>query len=207
MGCVPLRCRRFEPRLRVESWPQGTERPAAAVGAESRAGGQRLRPPPAPTLLLLPFLELCHPLVVFGLLLGLLPPLLLKSAVGHDRFGGLDRRSEPFDGLALQPGPVEAGIEIGGEGPGFVLAGLAGCQPGVVGGQGGYLFVDFVDAGDVGGPFPATPRRYSCSFGGELVPPPAELLDDRFLLLCPFAVGFPPGPGFGLVGFPSLFQG
>ena len=36
---------------------------------------------------------------------------------------------------------------------------------------------------------------------------PDELLDGRLLLGGPFAVGRLPGPGFGLVGFPELFQG
>ena len=112
---------------------------------------------------MLPFLELCHPLVVFGSLLGLLAALLLEVEVGHDRFGGSYRRSELGDGVALLFAVVESGVEAGGGRLCLGLAGLALVQPGlvvVVDGEGGYLFVDFVDAGDVGGPFPATPRRY-----------------------------------------------
>ena len=93
---------------------------------------------------------------VFGSLLGLVAALLLEVVVGDDRFGGLGRLPELGYGLALLLG----GVEVCGERLGFVLAGLAGFQPGVVvvvGDQRLDLFVDFVDAGDVGGPFPSTP--------------------------------------------------
>ena len=140
-----LRCRRFEPRLRVESWPQGTERPeAAAVGGLNvsegggccRSGEQGWRleaeTAAASILLLLPFLESCHPLVVFGSLLGLLAALLLEVDVGDDRFGGSYRRSDLGYGLALLFAVVESGVEAGGERLCLGLAGLALVQPGLV---------------------------------------------------------------------------
>ena len=99
-------------------------------GWRSEAGSAD--PAAASTLLLLPFLESCHPLVVFGSLLGLLAALLLEVVVGDDRFGGSYRRSDLGYGLALLFAVVESGVEAGGERLCLGLAGLAFVQPGLV---------------------------------------------------------------------------